>query len=139
MTAGDQTVKPVGLVGESRRVPPPPGFEPVVGRDQTEVPGRSRRHSPYLYRVVAAELSRFTRYFDRLVQWQPAPHDPLVLFDAIDCPDKSVACTLDDLPDFSCDREQRAVDARHRGLKLRDQRIGHASDSLRFAAWGVTG
>jgi hypothetical protein len=59
--------------------------------------------------VVAAELSRFTRYFDQLVQWEPAPHDPLVLFDAVDCPEKSVARTFDDLPDFSSNRERRVA------------------------------
>ncbi len=80
------------------------------GAKRTGGLSRGPRHlSSYLYRVVAAELSRFTRYFDRLVQWEPAPHDPLVLFGAIDCPDKSVARTFDDLPDFSCDRERRAA------------------------------
>jgi hypothetical protein len=94
-----EAVTPVGWNGESGRVsvPPPPS------------PRRFRYLSLYLYRVIAAELSRFTRYFDRLVQWEPAPHDPLVLFDAIDCQKKSVAYTLDDVPDFSCDREQRAA------------------------------
>ena len=112
VTAGGQAVRSGGASGESGRAPAPPlaDLEPAVGRQRTGgIPTRSRHLSRYLYRVVAAEVSRFTRYFDRLIQWEPAPQDPLVLLDAIDCPEKSVARTLDDLPDFSCDREQRAA------------------------------
>jgi hypothetical protein len=68
---------------------------------------RPKRWSRYLYRVIAAEVSRFTRYFDELIQGAPAPNDPLVLFDAVECPHKSVARTFDDVPDLSADRERR--------------------------------
>ena len=80
------------------------GREPAVMS-----PRHPKRWNRYLYLVIAAEVSRFTRYFDRLVQWEPASHDPHVLFDAIQCPDKTVARTLDDLPDLSADRERRTA------------------------------
>ena len=80
------------------------GREPAVMS-----PRHPKRWNRYLYRVIAAEVSRLTRYFDRLVQWEPASHDPHVLFDAIQCPDKTVARTLDDLPDLSGDRERRTA------------------------------
>jgi hypothetical protein len=89
---------------------PMPGPAPAAGGEPVGMfPRRPKRWSRYLYHVIAAEVSRFTRYFDGLVQWECAPHDPRVLFDAIECPHKSVARTLDDLPDLSADRERRTA------------------------------
>lgn len=53
---------------------------------------------PYLNRVIAAQVSRLTRYFDALVQLDPRPTDHGVLLKAIDCAVKSVARTVDDCP-----------------------------------------
>ena len=90
--------------------PAPPGSAPAAAGEAVAVfPGGSKRWSRYFYRGIAAEVSRVTRYFDGLVQWEPAPHDPGVLFDAIECPHKSVARTLDDFPDLSADRERRTA------------------------------
>jgi hypothetical protein len=72
-------------------------------------PCRPKYWSSYLYRVIAAEVSRLTRYFDQLIQWVPLPHDPRVLLEAIECGDKSVAPTPDDLPDLSRESERRTA------------------------------
>jgi hypothetical protein len=45
----------------------------------------------YVTRLVAAEISAFARYFDRVVQWAPLPHDTGALLEAIDAPSRSVA------------------------------------------------
>lgn len=42
-----------------------------------------------LVQWVAAEISRFSRYYDHLIQWMPLPHDFGALREAIDCPQKS--------------------------------------------------
>ena len=65
--------------------------------------------SRYLYRVIAAEVSRITRYFDRVIQCAPADHDPGVLLDAIDAPEKTVARTIEEMPDLSSERDRRTA------------------------------
>jgi Glycosyl transferase family 2 len=113
MKPGGGAVEPVVLGGERAEHAPGPvplGSAPAAGGEPVGVlPRRTKRWSRYLYGVIAAEVSRFTRYFDRLVQWEPARHDSRVLFDAIECPHKSVALTLDDLPDLSGDCERRTA------------------------------
>jgi hypothetical protein len=91
--------------------PAPPESAPAAGGESLGgvFARRPKRWSRYLYRVIAAEVSRFTRYFDGLVQWEPTPDDSGVLFDAIECADKSVARTLDDLPDLSAHRGRRTA------------------------------
>src|ERR1043165_2719662 len=68
-----------------------------------------KRWSRYLYRVIAAEASHLTRYYDRVIQWAPAEHDPGLLLAAIDAPAKSAAPDLDALPDLSGERDRRTV------------------------------
>ncbi len=68
-----------------------------------------KRWSRYLYRVVAAEASRLTRWYDRVIQWAPASHDPGLLLDAIDAPAKSVAQDEGALPDLSGERDRRTA------------------------------
>lgn len=108
VTAGEGAVKTVGCGSrgsEQAAVSLPAGSRPAA---DGAVAGKSPKPwSRYLYRVIAAEVSRFTRYFDGLVQWAPAPHDPRVLFDAIECPRKLVAPTLADVPDIAANPEQR--------------------------------
>jgi Glycosyl transferase family 2 len=101
----------LGIEGpEATPSPAARGSAPAMSwRPVAALPTRPKRWSCYLYRVIAAEVSRFTRYFDRLVQWEPPPHDPRVLFDAIECPAKSTARTLDDLADLSAERERRTA------------------------------
>lgn len=81
------------------------GSEPIGAVE----PRGSKRWSRYLYRVVAAEVSRMTRYFDALLQCAPAAHDPRILLHAIECPRKAVADTLHDVPDLSAERDRRTA------------------------------
>jgi hypothetical protein len=59
--------------------------------------------------VIAAETSRVTRHFDRVVQWRPSEHDSGELLDAVDGREKSIARTLDELPDRAGEREKRTA------------------------------
>src|SRR5258706_8965199 len=54
-----------------------------------------------LYACVAAEVSALSRFADRLIWWRPLPHDDGTLFDAIECPEKSVVREDGGLPDLS--------------------------------------
>lgn len=51
----------------------------------------------YVNSLLGAEVSRLTRYFDRLVQWRPRSEDHGLLLSAIDCPSKSAATSLEEL------------------------------------------
>ena len=48
--------------------------------------GRLPAWKAYVYRVIAAEISAFTRYFDRVVQWKRLDGDTGFLLDSIDVP-----------------------------------------------------
>src|SRR5947199_5196918 len=48
--------------------------------------GRLPSWKAYVYRVIAAEISAFTRYFDRVVQWKRLDGDTGFLLDSIDAP-----------------------------------------------------
>ena len=41
---------------------------------------------PYLTRVIAGQLSRFTRYYDAVVQFAPLPNDDGALLETGGCP-----------------------------------------------------
>ncbi|MBN8548806.1 MAG: glycosyltransferase family 2 protein [Deltaproteobacteria bacterium] len=60
-------------------------------------------------KLIAAEISSFARYFERLVQWQPREVDTGILFDAIQCPKKQVAADDLALPDCKSDRAQTVI------------------------------
>ncbi len=51
----------------------------------------------YVKRVIAAEISAFSRYFNKTVQYQPREEDTGMLLQALDCPDKAVARSLEAL------------------------------------------
>jgi hypothetical protein len=59
---------------------------------------------PYLTRVIAGQLSRITRYFDRLVQFEPLANDNGLLLQHADCGAKSIAHHVDQLPDAAGQR-----------------------------------
>lgn len=59
--------------------------------------------------TIAAELSLITRYCDRLIQWQPQDHDTMTLLQSTDCRNKSIAQTLDDIPDFKTESSEKAA------------------------------
>lgn len=55
------------------------------------------RWTAYANRLLAAEISTLTRYYDRLVQYARLSHDRGVLFDLVDCPEKTLAAAGDPL------------------------------------------
>lgn len=52
---------------------------------------------PYLTRVIAGQLSRFTRYYDVVVQFAPLPNDNGLLLRHVVCGTKSTTNAIDDL------------------------------------------
>jgi hypothetical protein len=63
----------------------------------------------WTYGRVAREVSRVTRYADRLVQFDPLPGDTGVLRDCIEAPDKRVASIADVDGSAACDPDRRTV------------------------------
>jgi hypothetical protein len=53
---------------------------------------------PYLTRVIAGQLSRFTRYYDAVVQFAPLPNDDGSLLKHVECATKATASRIDDVP-----------------------------------------
>jgi hypothetical protein len=53
------------------------------------VTGRLPAWKTYVYRVIAAEISAFTRYYDRVVQWRRVDGDTGFLLDGIDVPERA--------------------------------------------------
>ena len=53
---------------------------------------------PYVSSVIAGQLSRITRYFDNVVQFQPLPSDDGMLLRYTDCKAKTTIAEVEDLP-----------------------------------------
>ncbi len=62
----------------------------------------------FLYEQIGAEISRVTRYYDRVLQWHPLPWDRGELLDAVDGKHKE-ALSADDCPDCSGESERRTA------------------------------
>lgn len=60
----------------------------------------------YRHRLIAAEISTFARYYDRVLQTALVDNDAGGLLDAIDAPEKSVAA---ELPSMTGERTKRSV------------------------------
>jgi len=67
----------------------------------------SLRHA--MERLVAGELSAFSRYFDRVWQVARLPHDPGRLLGMIEAPAKAEAARIEDLPDLSGNPDDRSL------------------------------
>lgn len=79
-----------------------PGFQSIIMQNNMseEIPvsaAASVKHN-YLYSLLAAEISSFTRYYDQTIQWRPRPNDSGTLLEKLDCPSKTVANAFEDLP-----------------------------------------
>ena len=61
----------------------------------------------YANRLLAAEISSLTRYYDRLVQYARLPNDNGLLFDLVDCAEKVVAGSIEALPDVHAEPGRR--------------------------------
>jgi hypothetical protein len=68
-----------------------------------------RRWKNYTNRLIAKEVSRTSKYFDRLIQFAPRSGDEGWLFKFVDAPLKSVCNSLAEMPDLSEEREHRTA------------------------------
>ncbi len=63
----------------------------------------------HINRVLAAEISAISKYYDRLVQWCPAKHDQLHLFENIESPSKEIIDDFESLNHFLNKPDERIV------------------------------
>jgi hypothetical protein len=61
----------------------------------------------YAASVIAAEISRLTRYFDHAIQYARTPNDDGRLYDRVECATKSVVAASEPLPDARGARDRR--------------------------------
>ena len=64
---------------------------------------------PYLTRVIAGQLSRFTRYYDAVVQFAPLPNDDGSLLRHVECATKTTANAVEEVPAAGARDETRTV------------------------------
>lgn len=70
---------------------------------------RYPRWKTYVNAVLAAELSRLTRYYDQLVQWLPREDDRGLLLSLLDAPAKRRLEIDEPLPDLTAETERRTA------------------------------
>lgn len=63
----------------------------------------------YIYGLIASEISTLSRYYDRLIQFQPRKDDDGYLLEKIQSPSKSKSETIEDLPDMRPEKDQRSA------------------------------
>lgn len=54
----------------------------------------------YLISFIAGEISRLTRYYDCVIQWQPRPEDGGLLLSMIDAKEKLILKENEPFPDL---------------------------------------
>jgi len=81
----------------------------AVKQESTEAAASERRWNRYLNRLVADELSRVTKYYDRLIQWLPREHDTGALFSGIESPRKEIIKNSEALPDLRREEDGRTA------------------------------
>lgn len=65
--------------------------------------------SGYISQLIAAEISNFTRYYDKLIQLFPLEFDTLEIYQKIVARKKEICHRLDDLSDFSNEESLRTA------------------------------
>ncbi|MGB2662330.1 MAG: glycosyltransferase family 2 protein [Candidatus Omnitrophota bacterium] len=70
---------------------------------------RTSSRKKYIYRSVAREISTFSSYYDKFIQWDIPETDPGSLFEEIICPEKKKLLRLEELPDLSSEKEKRTI------------------------------
>lgn len=63
----------------------------------------------YINKIIAAEISRLTRYYDQTIQWLPRAEDTGMLLDAISSPKKSIVAEAEQFPDLRNERTSRTA------------------------------
>ncbi len=73
----------------------------------------SRRDLPkwrrYVNRIISAELSAITRFYDRLIQVSPRPDDTGYLLSLIDCPRKQTVASIEEFPSLRNEADTRTA------------------------------
>lgn len=92
LASGQQQVTAVNVPSAHRADDP-------GGPSAASPPKRAASWRRYVNGLLAAEISTIARYCDRLVQWRPRSEDSGLLRELIDCPAKSTAATVDELPE----------------------------------------
>lgn len=69
----------------------------------------NRRWRRYAYTRLALEISSFTRYYDRLIQYARTVQDDGLLLDLIECPAKESIDAGGTLPDLTGERDRRSA------------------------------
>lgn len=62
-----------------------------------------------LYESVADEISRVTRFYDHVIQYERLPNDTGVLFNHIQCPQKTCLRTGESLPDLPSGQDRTGI------------------------------
>ncbi|MCB0335894.1 MAG: hypothetical protein KDD62_06295, partial [Bdellovibrionales bacterium] len=70
---------------------------------------RARKWKQYIYELIGSYISQATRYYDHVIQLHPRQEDTGYLFDAIDCPHKSVVAQGQELPSLRLDKSNRTM------------------------------
>jgi len=83
--------------------------EPVYPEGPTAPAPRTAGWRRYVYGFIAGEFSAFTRYYDRVIQWLPQPHDTGLLLERIAAPVKEVVRAPDALPDLKSEHARRTA------------------------------
>jgi len=65
--------------------------------------------SRYLRRLIASEISSLTRYYDRVIQWNPLADDTGYLFHCVECPSKHILREGEEFPDLRGQRTERSA------------------------------
>jgi len=68
-----------------------------------------RLWSAYLNRLIACEISATTRYYDRVIQWLPFPHDKGFLLSNIETKAKATITEREVFPDLTGETEKRTA------------------------------
>lgn len=71
--------------------------------------GKSRFSTRYINNVIAAEISRLTRYYDHLIQWLPRKEDTGDLFESIECQNKRVVDSDEEFPNLQNEKNNRTA------------------------------
>ncbi len=76
------------------------GADPAVGMP---------RWKRYFYRLVGAEISATSRYYDRLIQLQPLKYDQGYLLEQVETPSKEAYDNVEAMPDLSDEKDARTM------------------------------
>jgi hypothetical protein len=69
----------------------------------------SKKWTEYINVLIASELSRLTRYYDRVIQWLPRKEDSMVILDRLDNKQKEVVQRESEFPNLQGEVDKRTA------------------------------